>query len=121
MHPSQAQIPDQPLHSTTEPSQTTPQNDPKEAPYPQTFAEIVELITSGATIPGIKEIPPTLLTSQATQSVEKKRRKPWEVAIDIPEEAVQGAGTILNGEKKIEGTFGDRRDEVIIQEFPENA
>jgi hypothetical protein len=26
------------------------------APYPSTFAEIVELITSGAPIPGIKEV-----------------------------------------------------------------
>lgn len=93
----------------------------KEAPYPQTFAEIVALITSGAPIPGIQEIPDTILPSLATQPVAQKRRKPWEVASDIPEEAVQGAGAVIEGDKKVEGTFGDRRDEVIVQEFPEEV
>jgi hypothetical protein len=74
----------------------------KGAPYPPTFAEIVELITSGKPIPGIKDIPPTLLTSQATKPTASKRRKPWEK--ELPSE---------------EGTFGDRRDEVIVQELPE--
>ena len=88
-------------------SETTPSK-PLEAPYPPTFAEIVALITSGAPVPGIKEIPPTLLTSQASQPVAKKRRKPWEK--DVPEEVVQGEAG---------GTFGDRRDDVIVQELPE--
>jgi len=74
----------------------------KGAPYPPTFAEIVELITSGKPIPGIKDIPPTLLTSQATKPTASKRRKPWEK--ELPSE---------------EGTFGDRRDEIIVQELPE--
>ena len=77
-------------------------NPEKGAPYPPTFAEIVELITSGKPIPGIKDIPPTLLTSQATKPTASKRRKPWEK--ELPSE---------------EGTFGDRRDEIIVQELPE--
>jgi hypothetical protein len=77
-------------------------NPEKGAPYPPTFAEIVELITSGKPIPGIKDIPPTLLTSQATKPTASKRRKPWEK--ELPSE---------------EGTFGDRRDEIIVQDLPE--
>lgn len=89
------------------------------APYPPTFAEIVELITSGAPIPGIKEIPPTLLTSQATKPSVAKRRKPWEK--DLPEDVVQGVG-MQEGEgdqRNVEGTFGDRRDKIVIQDLPE--
>jgi hypothetical protein len=87
------------LHPHHEADLPTPE---KGAPYPPTFAEIVELITTGAPIPGIKDIPPTLLTSQATEPKASKRRKPWEK--ELPSEV---------------GTFGDRRDEIIVQEYPE--
>jgi hypothetical protein len=85
---------------------------PPQAPYPPTFAEIVSLITSGAPIPGIKDIPPTLLTDQATKPSASRRRKPWE------KEPVEGEEDKENNENN-EGTFGDRRDEVIVQELPE--
>jgi len=39
------------------------------APYPPSFAEIVALINAGKTVPGCVDIPPTLLTSQATKPV----------------------------------------------------
>lgn len=102
-----------------------PGSDKGAAPYPPTFAEIVELITSGAPIPGIKDIPPTLLTSQASKPVASKRRKPWEK--DVPDDMVQGAGTALfaegqgedGGSRKMEGTFGDHRDEILAQDLPE--
>ncbi|KAM3078063.1 hypothetical protein ACMFMF_004476 [Clarireedia jacksonii] len=81
-------------------------NDPKNAPYPQSFADIVALITSGAPIPGIRDIPDTLLTDQASKPVASKRRKPWEK--DVDEETIQG-GT---------GTFGDHRDTIVQQEYP---
>ncbi|EON61642.1 hypothetical protein W97_00858 [Coniosporium apollinis CBS 100218] len=48
------------------------------APYPTSFAHIVELITTGQPIPGIKEIPSTVLEGQGTQSVKERRKKPWE-------------------------------------------
>ncbi|CAO2648593.1 Nn.00g078600.m01.CDS01 [Neocucurbitaria sp. VM-36] len=48
------------------------------APYPTSFAQIVELITSGQPIPGIKEIPPTVLTGQGTEPAKARRKKPWE-------------------------------------------
>ncbi|KAF2238450.1 hypothetical protein EV356DRAFT_529427 [Viridothelium virens] len=48
------------------------------APYPASFAQVVELISSGQPIPGIKEIPDTVLTGQETESSTAKRKKPWE-------------------------------------------
>ncbi|KAG9233127.1 hypothetical protein BJ875DRAFT_485424 [Amylocarpus encephaloides] len=83
---------------------------PEQAPYPSTFAEIVALITSGAEIPGIMEIPNIVLPHLASKPTIPRRRKPWET--DIPEDV------ILNGPG--EGTFGDRRDNHIVQEFPED-
>ena len=48
------------------------------APYPTSFAHIVELITSGKPIPGIKDIPGTILSGQGTESKRERRKKPWE-------------------------------------------
>ena len=48
------------------------------APYPISFSQIVELITSGEPIPGIKEVPDTVLEGQISQPRTAKRRKPWE-------------------------------------------
>ena len=48
------------------------------APYPTSFAHIVELITSGKPIPGVKEIPDTVLLGQETESKHERRKKPWE-------------------------------------------
>jgi hypothetical protein len=92
----------QPAHTVHPHHEADLPNPDKGAPYPPTFAEIVELITSGKPIPGIKDIPPTLLTSQATKPTASKRRKPWEKELPLEE-----------------GTFGDRRDEIIVQELPE--
>jgi hypothetical protein len=99
----------QPVSSTPLPF-TNPTTQ-ESAPYPPTFAEIVALITSGAEIPGIKDVPNVIYPmSMATKPSAPRRRKPWEK--DIPEDV------ILNGMK--EGTFGDHRDNHIIQEFPED-
>jgi len=48
------------------------------APYPTSFSEIVALITEGRPIPGIKEVPDTVLDGQASQQNTSKRKKPWE-------------------------------------------
>ncbi|KAJ6262191.1 hypothetical protein Dda_2996 [Drechslerella dactyloides] len=53
---------------------------PDGTPYPISFAQIVELITSGKPIPGIKEIPNTLNSAPPTQSTAQQRRKPWETS-----------------------------------------
>ncbi|KKY13045.1 putative myb dna-binding domain protein [Diplodia seriata] len=56
---------------------------PQEAPYPTSFAHIVELITTGQPIPGIKEIPDTVLEGQGTAPVASKRKKPWEKDVGV--------------------------------------
>lgn len=57
-------------------SMTNPSEPP--APYPTSFSQIVELITNGQPIPGIKEVPDTILEGQASQPMTAKRKKPWE-------------------------------------------
>ncbi|TKA24019.1 hypothetical protein B0A50_06910 [Salinomyces thailandicus] len=48
------------------------------APKPASFAEICDLIAEGKPIPGIKDIPDTVLEGQASESQKEGRRKPWE-------------------------------------------
>lgn len=48
------------------------------APHPASFAEICEMIASGKEIPGIKQIPDTVLEGQGSQANATKRKKPWE-------------------------------------------
>lgn len=52
-----------------------------ETPFPTSYAAIVELILTGKPVPGIVEIPDTVLGQEAS-SVAKapQRRKPWETA-----------------------------------------
>lgn len=59
------------------PGSSSNPNEPA-APYPTSFAQIVELISSGKPVPGIKEIPNTVLTGQGTQAAQARRKKPWE-------------------------------------------
>jgi len=49
-----------------------------DAPKPASFAEICDLIAEGKPIPGIKDIPDTVLEGQSTASQATKRSKPWE-------------------------------------------
>jgi hypothetical protein len=51
-----------------------------DAPKPASFAEICELIAEGKPIPGIKDIPDTVLEGHSTVSQAAKRTKPWEKA-----------------------------------------
>ncbi|KAL9637064.1 MAG: hypothetical protein Q9204_002013 [Flavoplaca sp. TL-2023a] len=59
------------VHSAQEPEEPA-------APYPSSFSRIVDLITKGEPIPGIKDIPSTLLVGQESSPTTAKRRKPWE-------------------------------------------
>ena len=52
---------------------------------------MVELITNGQQIPGIKEVPDTVLEGQASQQITAKRKKPWEV------DDVEGAERVVGG------------------------
>lgn len=64
-----------------------------EPAYPSSFAHIVELITTGQPIPGIQEIPDTVLEGHDISSEKPRRRKPWE-----KEESVQGQAQGSGGE-----------------------
>lgn len=55
----------------------TSANEPP-VPYPSSFAHIVELVTTGQPIPGIREIPDIVLTGQGSEPAKPKRKKPWE-------------------------------------------
>lgn len=57
---------------------------PGDAPYPISFAQIVELISTGQPIPGIKDIPNTVLEGQSSESTKPRRRKPWEKDEVVP-------------------------------------
>lgn len=48
------------------------------APYSASFAEICDMIAEGKPIPGIKDIPDTILEGQASESQTQTRKKPWE-------------------------------------------
>ncbi|KAI4228393.1 MAG: hypothetical protein L6R36_001676 [Xanthoria steineri] len=52
--------------------------DESAAPYPSSFSQIVDLITKGEPIPGIREIPDTILVGQESSPATVKRKKPWE-------------------------------------------
>lgn len=49
-----------------------------EAPKPASFAEICDMIANGTPIPGIKDIPDTILEGQSSESQTSTRKKPWE-------------------------------------------
>ncbi|KAI9657119.1 MAG: hypothetical protein M1821_003285 [Bathelium mastoideum] len=72
----------QPAHAA---SSTSDQE--QSAPYPTSFAQIVDLISSGKPIPGIKDVPDTVLTGQGTASSAITRKKPWEKESDQTESA----------------------------------
>lgn len=48
------------------------------------YQEIVDLIQSGKPVPGIKEIPTTVLAGQGTTAAKERRRKPWEKDTPAP-------------------------------------
>lgn len=70
----------QELSDTVNPSSGTDIENPSspEPAYPSSFAHIVELITTGQPIPGIEQIPDTVLTGHSISSEKPRRRKPWE-------------------------------------------
>ena len=67
-------------------SQTSNSEPP--APYPTSFSQIVELITTGQPIPGIKQVSDTVLEGHATQATNPRRRKPWELGYNVEGESI---------------------------------
>ncbi|KZF20650.1 hypothetical protein L228DRAFT_222754 [Xylona heveae TC161] len=75
IQPSNSKASQSPISSAS--STTVPSHCPP-APYPRSFEQIVELITNGRPIPGIQEIPDTVLEGQESRSKAVPRKKPWE-------------------------------------------
>ncbi|EGW35431.1 uncharacterized protein SPAPADRAFT_130716 [Spathaspora passalidarum NRRL Y-27907] len=48
------------------------------APYTSNYQNVVELIMSGKPVPGIKQIPDTVLSGQGSTASQSQRAKPWE-------------------------------------------
>ncbi|KAH8691106.1 hypothetical protein BGW36DRAFT_305735 [Talaromyces proteolyticus] len=66
-------------NSTTAPSTSSSAGKADAEPaYPSSFSHIVELITTGQPIPGIEDIPDTVLSGHEKPSKVARRRKPWE-------------------------------------------
>lgn len=63
---------------TLPPSSNATSGKDAEPAYPSSFSHIVELITTGQPIPGIEEIPDTVLSGHDKPSKAERRRKPWE-------------------------------------------
>ncbi|SGZ56922.1 CIC11C00000000925 [Sungouiella intermedia] len=57
-------------------SQSTEQS--QDAPYSSNYQQLVDLIVSGKPVPGIKQIPDTVLSDQGSKLEAKSRLKPWE-------------------------------------------
>ena len=81
--------------TTSQQSQTTSsQSADPPPPYPTSFAEIVDLITQNKPIPGIEEIPTTVLElGSSKQDRTSRRRKPWEKDDDQEAELEDTANT----------------------------
>lgn len=82
------------VFTTSQPGFTPEQQSTRasEPAYPSSFAHIVELITTGQPVPGIQEIPDTVLTGQATPSMAARRPKPWEKEKRVDQERREGGG-----------------------------
>ncbi|RCK58989.1 hypothetical protein Cantr_07037 [Candida viswanathii] len=61
---------------TAEPKTTEKEDD--DEPYTSNYQELVELIALGKPIPGIKQIPDTVLTGEGSAASAAQRKKPWE-------------------------------------------
>jgi hypothetical protein len=65
------------INGTDVVSASAASNDPEPGPK-LSYQEIVDLIQNGKPVPGIKEIPDTVLAGQGTSASQSRRRKPWE-------------------------------------------
>jgi hypothetical protein len=76
----------EPADVPSQATQNTADGGMGDAPKPASFAEICDLIAEGKPIPGIKDIPDTILEGQASERQAEARKKPWEkVAVSADE------------------------------------
>lgn len=68
-----------PTQSSSESTKPLSEREPEEPPYPTSFAHIVDLITQNKPIPGIQEVPDTVLEPGSSKRDRVlRRKKPWE-------------------------------------------
>lgn len=79
--------------SVSEPEK--PASESSEVPYSNNYQHVVDLIVSGKPVPGIKEIPDTILPEQSSKAEAPIRRKPWETN----KEELSASGLLENAEK----------------------
>jgi len=106
--PSQAQPqppPSEALQSSQPSASSTTAATEAQAPYPSSFEHIVELITTGQPIPGIEDIPDTVLAGQEQPSVKARRKKPWEKEPDDPDPESAGIGDERQSKQEEEGCW----------------
>ncbi|KAL2413191.1 hypothetical protein ABEF95_004313 [Exophiala dermatitidis] len=89
--------------SSAQPPTETSSSEPEpEPPYPTSFAAIVDLITRNIPIPGIEQIPDTVL-EPGSSKVDKtpRRKKPWEkdAAENVDQSANASEGPSAQGEQ----------------------
>jgi hypothetical protein len=65
---------------------------PADVPYSANFQHIVELITTGKPIPGIKEIPDTIKAGEESTRSRERRLKPWEIENEAKKESPAANG-----------------------------
>ena len=63
---------------TSESSTSTNNQNDSDPPYSSNYQELVGLLMLGKPIPGIKQIPDTVLTDQGSTASASQRTKPWE-------------------------------------------
>lgn len=66
------------LDTTSQAPDTASQAPEGTAPYSSNYQNVVELILAGKEVPGIKEIPDTVLPEQQSEAQASQRKKPWE-------------------------------------------
>ncbi|CAH6722367.1 hypothetical protein CLIB1444_09S01992 [[Candida] jaroonii] len=74
--PTQEKQPEQIIELNS--SEANVEDKQDEPPYSSNYQELVELIVSGKPVPGIKQIPDTVLTGQSSTASATQRVKPWE-------------------------------------------
>jgi Family of unknown function (DUF5572) len=98
-----------------EPQQTSQQPSNSQTPgppYPNTFASIVDLITRNEPIPGIEQIPNTVLDANLSPpNTTPRRKKPWEKEETNPERAVADSASADGGDNIANDHHDDEEEE----------
>jgi hypothetical protein len=106
-HEHPTHIAAQPLEQSAPTSSTNlSPKDPDGPPYPASFESIVDLITRNQPIPGIEEIPDTVLdASLSAPNQTARRKKPWETD-GIARDVNTVLGDAVVGKGKLTGVVG---------------